>query len=44
LKKGHQLVICPKCSEAFPIDDIVTHVLTHTKDQAKLVDQKPSGA
>ncbi|MFI5422028.1 MAG: hypothetical protein ACHQ1H_13770 [Nitrososphaerales archaeon] len=40
-----QLVICPLCSRAFPMDEIVDHVLSHSKDAAtKASDAKPSGA
>jgi hypothetical protein len=42
LKK--QLVICPQCSRAIPLDEIVNHVLSHSKDASKAEDAKPSGA
>ena len=44
LYKGIHLVICPKCSKAFPLEDIVAHVLTHVKKEPALAEAKPSGA
>lgn len=43
-RKDDQFVICPVCSLAFPIDDIVAHVLTHSKTQPGTTESKPSGA
>jgi hypothetical protein len=45
MKKRIQLVICPKCSKAFPLEDIVAHVLTHSKKESGAGETKqPSGA
>ena len=41
-----QLVICPQCSRAFPMDEIINHVLSHSKDPMtkSSSDARPSGA
>ena len=29
MRKGKQLVICPTCGNAFPIETIIDHITTH---------------
>jgi hypothetical protein len=44
MRKGKQLVICPSCGNAFPIETIVDHVSTHSVKGVQQIKEREVGS